>query len=935
MGKKSIDQLIINSPFDEPLEYWAYDQTSQTFSRKKGRRSAGYIIASQATRTHSDPGQFIEIPLVNKIRPRVKEWRDSGYENATGITRRLLEHWRDPEFFDQRKFFFCQLEAIETLIFLIEAPDRLKVGIEIPSDGGQFQRLCAKMATGTGKTIVMTMLIAWQILNKVNYPKDSRFSKNILVMAPGLTVKSRLSVLKPTDPQNYFAAFNIVPNALISNLNQGRVIIHNWHLLDWETEVQLEKRKSVDRRGPKSDRAYVRDVLQEMAEAKDIVVINDEAHHAWRVPAESKIKGVRKEDIEEATKWVAGLDRIHRASGILKCFDFSATPFAPSGKTALEEALFGWIVSDFGLNDAIESGLVKTPRIVVRDSGKIDAKTYRSLLYHLYEHDDVKVDLNRPAEENDPLPSLVVNAYMLLGTDWLETKRLWETNGMPVPPVMISVVNRTETAARIKYAFDNGKIKIDELCDPAKTVHIDSNVLKNSEDSDGAESASKRGPTYKSPAEHNGQDSGLTKKELADRLRNVVNTVGKLNEPGEKFQNVISVGMLSEGWDAKTVTHIMGLRAFSSQLLCEQVVGRGLRRTSYETDPATGFFLPEYVNIFGIPFSYLPFEGEGGAKPKPPSPKIPIYPDPEKRDFQIEWPNVLRVEHVLKPKLAVDISNVKVLELHAADIIELAELAPTIDGKPDLENIKTIDLEQLAGRIRTQKIIFETAVDVFERVRPSWSGNKPELLSQLIKIVEAFIRSDWITTSPASYAKDEFKKNLVITLSMSKVVQHIFEHVRFNNTESLVPVFDPQRPIMSTEDAGTWYTGKPCERMRKNHINLCVFDSTWEKACALACDRSKHVKAWVKNDHLNFEIYYTFNGVVRKYIPDFLIKLENGTTLILEVKGQETDRDKAKWAFMQEWISAINGDGRFGRWSWAVSTDPAGADVAEIIKSLT
>lgn len=933
-GKKVIDQLIINSPYEEPVEHWKYDQATQTFSREAGRRSAGYIIASQATRTHSDPGHFIEIPLVNQIRPRVQEWRKGGYENATGVTRRLLEHWNDPELFTERRFFFCQLEAAETLIFLAEAPDRLKVGIEVPTDGGQFERLCAKMATGTGKTIVMSMVVAWQILNKVSYPKDTRFSKNVLVMAPGLTVKSRLEVLKPSDKDNYYSAFNIVPSSLRENLRQGKVIVHNWHALAWDSEEQIEKRKSVDKRGPKSDKAYVRDVLQDMADAENILVINDEAHHAWRVPAESKIKGVKKEDIDEATKWISGLDRIHRVCKLLRCIDFSATPFAPSGKTAAEESLFSWIVSDFGLNDAIESGLVKTPRIVVRDNGKIDAKTYRSILYHLYEHEDVKEDLNRPASEDEPLPSIVNNAFLLLGTDWLETKRLWDKTGMPVPPVMISVVNRTETAARIKYAFDNGKIKIDELCDPKKTIHIDSNVLKNSDEPDGADTLPTKESSANSTDESdNYTERSLTKKEQAARLRKIVNTVGKLGEPGEQVQNVISVGMLSEGWDAKTVTHILGLRAFSSQLLCEQVVGRGLRRTSYETDPETGLFLPEYVNIFGIPFSYLPFEGEGGAKPKPPSPKIPIYPDPEKAQYQIEWPNIVRIEHVFKPKLSLDVSTIKTLELHASDIIELAELAPTIEGKPDLENIKTIDLEQLAGRIRTQKVIFETAVDVFERVRPGWSGSKPDLLAQLIRIVEAFVKSDWISTKPASYAKDEFKRNLIITLSMSKVVQHIFEHVRFNNTESLSPVFDTERPILSTENAGTWYTGKPCERMRKNHINLCVFDSTWEKAAALECDRSKHVKSWVKNDHLGFEIHYIFNGVVRKYIPDFLVKLENGTTLILEVKGQETDRDRAKWAFMQEWIGAVNEDGRFGKWTWAVSSDAAATDVSSILES--
>ena len=140
----------------------------------KGRRPAGYVIASESSRSFDDPGHFVEIPLVNQIRARVREWREDGYPGVTGITKRLLEHWHDEEEFENRRFFFCQLEAAETLIWFTESPASGKVGIEIPSDGGEFKRLCAKMATGSGKTVVMAMVIAWQILNKVANP--SRFT---------------------------------------------------------------------------------------------------------------------------------------------------------------------------------------------------------------------------------------------------------------------------------------------------------------------------------------------------------------------------------------------------------------------------------------------------------------------------------------------------------------------------------------------------------------------------------------------------------------------------------------------------------------------------------------------------------------------------------------------------------------------------------------
>ncbi|MCX5885581.1 MAG: DEAD/DEAH box helicase family protein [Proteobacteria bacterium] len=891
--KSTIDQLIINSPYEEPKHYWSYDRETRLFDKKEGRRPAGYVIASESSKAFDDPGIFVEIPIVNKIRPRIKVWREAGYLGVTGITKRLLEHWYNPETRGDRRFFFCQLEAIETLIWLIEAPDSEKVGIVIPSDGGLFKRICSKMATGSGKTIVMAMLIAWQVLNKITYPQDNRFSKYIFIVAPGLTVKSRLQVLQPSTAGNYYDEFNIIPPGLMEKLRQGKIRILNWHVLHWETEEKLAKKRSVDKRGAKSDEAYAREVLGDMANASNIVVINDEAHHAWRVPAESKIKGIKKEDIEEATVWVSGLDRIHATRNILACYDFSATPFAPSGKKSSEEALFEWIVSDFGLNDAIESGLVKTPRVVIRDDGKL-TKDYKSRLYHIYDDPEVKDDINRKAEEHEPLPDLVINAYYLLGKDWLETKGTWGKSGFTTPPVMISVANRTETAARIKYAIDHKKVRIDELCIPEQTLHIDSKVLEMAESQEEAVSLEDTAEIIEDEEQPEEPERKLSKKELAELLRQKVDTVGQVGKPGEQIQKVISVGMLSEGWDAKTVTHIMGLRAFSSQLLCEQVVGRGLRRTSYEVNPATGLFDAEYVNIFGVPFTFLPHETQDGPPPPPPSPKTRIEPVIEKQKYEITWPNVIRIEHTYRPVLKLDIERVKPLELNAYETVTLAELAPIIEGKPDVTKISEIDLKGLAQKFRQQKIIFETARDIYDQMQPTWKGSKEYLLAQLIRLVEMFIVSDKIQITPQVYFQDDVKRRILITLNMNKVVQHIWEAIRFENTESLEPIFDSDKPIRSTGDMRTWYTGKPCEYTRGSHINCCVFDSTWEASEAFELDRNPNVETWVKNDHLGFEILYIFEGVVRKFWPDFIIKLKTGDYLILETKGQDTQQDKTK-----------------------------------------
>ena len=913
MPQDTINQLVVNSPYEEPSRHWRYRPETRLFDLREGRRPAGYMVASQDSRAFDDPGVFRKIPLVNHIRARVRAWREAGYPWVTGVTKRLLEHWRDPEEFDARRFFFCQLEAVETLIWLLEAPAAERQGIVVPGDGGEFERLCSKMATGSGKTIVMAMVIAWHLLNKAANPLDARFSKNVLIVAPGLTVRSRLSVLQPSHEEHYYDEFRIVPRSMLDGLYQGSVMVRNWHALDWETDEQVARRRSVDKRGAKSDEAYVRDVLGEMSRARNLLVINDEAHHAWRTPSGRNLKGVSKADIEEATRWIGGLDRIHRARNIRACYDFSATPFIPSGRKSSDENLFGWIVSDFGLNDAIESGLVKTPRVVVRDDAVPDAKTYRSRLYHIYNDREVKDDLNRKAEPQEPLPDLVTNAYYLLGYDWRQTAANWREEGHPTPPVMITVANRTETAARIKHAFDTRKILIEELCDGERALHIDSKALAEAE-------------AAEEPMSHLGEVGAQrkrTRKEQAEMLRAQVDTIGQRGKPGEMIQNVISVGMLSEGWDARTVTHVMGLRAFSSQLLCEQVVGRGLRRTSYEVNPETGMFDPEYVNIFGVPFTFLPHESNPDVIPPPPKPKTAIEPVAEKAKYAISWPNIVRIERVYHPILSLDMNRVEPLALNASDAAQLVEIAPIVEGKADVTNLEEIDLLHLASEYRTQKIIFETARDVYDQMENDWQGSREVLLAQIVRLVEQFMASDKLHLMPSIFHHDDLRRRVLLTLNMTAVVHHIWSAIRFENTERSEPVFDRAHPVGSTGDMGLWYTGKPCAPAERSHINFCVYDSAWEASEAFHLARSPAVDAWVKNDHLGFEIIYIYRGIVRKYRPDFLARLNSGCMLVLETKGQDSERDQTKRRFLEEWVNAVNQHGGFGRWRCDVSRDPA------------
>ena len=555
----------------------------------------------------------------------------------------------------------------------------------------------------------------------------------------------------------------------------------------------------------------------------------------------------------------------------------------------------------------------------MRDDGIPNAATFKSKLYHIYSDDTVKDDINRSAKENEPLPSLLTQAYYLLGKDWLELYKAWKEQGSIVPPVMITVANRTETAARIKYAFDHSRIPIPELCEPQYTIHIDSKTMKETEGLDN---------TFGTGFEDGEGTGKVSKKDAALILRDTVDTVGQKGKRGEQIRNVISVGMLSEGWDAKTVTHILGLRAFSSQLLCEQVVGRGLRRTSYDLDEGSEMFTPEYVNIFGIPFTFLPHESDDQGKAPGTKPKTQVESLRDRFQYEISWPNIIRIDREYKPRLSADISSIEPLILDAADTRIRADLAPVIDGKTDLTKCTEIDLEKLDAELRMQRIVFETAGQTYDLIKSEWQkeGTKFALLGQVIRLVENFLASDRIVINPPLFNTNPLRRRILLMMNMSRIVQHLWDYIRIEQSIKSIPVFDPNRKIRSTADMPTWFTGKPCAVTTHSQISHCVFDSSWEATESYIIEKNPHVKAWAKNDHLGFEIIYIYDGVPRKYIPDFLIRLDNGKTLVLETKGQDSLQNKAKRKALKEWVDTVNNTGEFGEWCSDISFNVADVD---------
>lgn len=921
--------LILNSPYERPAFFWREDRG--TLALEHGRRPAGYEIFD--TRHNTRRTQPIE--LVNRIRERVDAWREAQWPGVTTVTRSLLEHWHERTA-RLLPFYFCQLEAIETLIWWVEAPADFKQGIFVPGDTGAWERLCSKMATGSGKTTLMAMIITWQVLNAVTYPKRNKdFSRGIFIVAPGITVKERLQVLYPGNPTNSYDEFGLCPSeAMRQKLNQAEVLVENWHTLMPLKDAE----RSVVKKGAESDKAFVLRVLGKLAGFKDVVILNDEAHHAYRIPADVKVSKKQAEeqglDLEEATRWIEGLDRIHGQLRIAHCFDLSATPFAPTGGTNTEQGLFDWIVSDFGLNDAIEAGLVKTPRVVVRDGIVPDTKTLRPKLYHLYRDPSVSEDLNRRgAEAHEPLPQLVQHAFTLLGADWRETATQWRDAGHVVPPVMLTVCNRTETAARIERYFTKGDAHWAELQAPTRTLRVDSKVLDKAEKGESA-SADK---DYEARLREILEAAGIpedTKQALRghkkeDLLRDIVDNVGKRGRAGQDLQNVISVAMLSEGWDAKNVTHIMGLRAFTSQLLCEQVIGRGLRRVGYDTERVVGadgvereLFRAEYVNVFGVPLSIFQDVGDGGEAPPTPKPSTQIESLVSRNALEVRWPNVVRIETVVRPTLVVDWAAVETLELDPAQIPIAAELAPALGGAADLSKLEKIDLELLPESFRLQRLTFLAARKAFDSLGGRFTGGKELLVFQLIRLVEEFFTSPRLSI-PSRFHQDPLRKRILISLSIDRVVQHLLRFVTEQNLERVEPVFDEEFPIGSTRNMRTWYTTKVCHPTVRSQISHMVADSAWEQHAANILETSPLVEAYAKNDHLGFQIYYMWGGAKRRYIPDFLIRLTNSKTLILEIKGEDSEQNRAKHGAMRAWVDGVNTKGGFGVWCCDIAFEMA------------
>jgi len=723
-------------------------------------------------------------------------------------------------------------------------------------------------------------------------------------------------VLLPWKPGNYYERFDLVPRGMMERLRQGKFQITNWHLFQPRDD---SRSRSVLQRGAESDTAFCRRVLKELSNKQNILVINDEAHHAYRpapLPEELR-EQLSDEEIaerEEATVWVSGLDRIHAVRGINFCVDFSATPFYIKGSGYPEGEPSPWIVSDFGLVDAIESGIVKIPRMPVDDNtGALIPKYFR-----LWEHINERLPASeRQTARRRAKPESVLReaegALATLASEWMRTFEEFQRAGSPVPPVMIVVCDNTDLAKLVHEHTARGNVT-KELENNERngevTFRIDTKLL----------------------AEAEATIEGETKQEAAERHRKTVDTIGKTewegegDPPGKNIRCVVSVGMLNEGWDAQNVTQILGLRAFTSQLLCEQVVGRGLRRLNYDD-----FSEPEYVDVYGVPFEVIPVKKKPLSRAETAKVSTLVRALPERKHLEITFPRVEGYVLDVRSRIRLNLNGVPFLQIGGDEPTEVT-VKPQVGyliGRPDRlgpgpEVVH--DRNPFHREKRLQATVYEIAAELTHRLkerREDW-GARHTLFPQVLHAVWQYLEERIVLK------RDAPLEEVALLKYKQRIIERLTEAIE-PDTEAgeppILPVIERFRPIGSTAEV-LFRTVRPCVGTTKSHISHVVLDSKWEHAVAHQLEQIPGVIAYARNDHLDFTIPYEWQGVRHEYRPDFLIRWRcrdgREVKIILEVKGFETEQDRQKEAAARRWVRAVNHHGEFGRWAFAVCKDPAG-----------
>ncbi|MFH2063672.1 MAG: DEAD/DEAH box helicase family protein [Pseudomonadota bacterium] len=991
MNNQFFEKPILNSPYEYPARHWELDEEGQPTQKIiENRRIAKFITPIPKPKKHKDKKvhqqqelifdegkglskkeqQYDPTPIINALRSEVDQWRKFKNPNdwkVTPETTRLLQHWRHHKFNDIRPFF-CQVEAVETIIWLTEVAPKsgksekgfLKHLSDVNNDANpELMRLALKLATGAGKTTVMAMIIAWQTINAVRKPASRNFSRGFLVVTPGITIRDRLRVLLPSDPDSYYASRELVPNDMLEDVKRAKIIITNYHAFKLRERVELSKggRSLLKGRGRElntleTEGQMIQRVMPDLMGMKKILVLNDEGHHCYREkPGEDDLSILKGDDRQEAEKnneaarlWISGLEAVNRKLGITRVVDLSATPFFLSGSGYAEGTLFPWTMSDFSLMDAIECGIVKLPRVPVADNlpDKEDMPKFRNLWKHISKKMPKKGRGKGNVLDPRSLPVQLLTALDALYGHYSKTFNLWKENKVQVPPCFIIVCNNTSTS---KLVYDyisgfyqekddgasrlvNGRFELfrnfDENGNPfgrPNTLLIDSRQLESGDalDKNFRDLAVDEIERFRREIiERTGDRRQAENITDTDLLREVMNTVGKPGRLGEAIRCVVSVSMLTEGWDANTVTHVLGVRAFGTQLLCEQVIGRALRRQSYNLNE-DNLFDVEYADVLGIPFDFT--AKPVIAPPQPPRETIHVKAvRPDRDDLEIRFPRVqgYRVE-LPDERLSAEFNEDSILEL-TPDLVgpSVTKVQGIIGEGVDL------NLEHLEDMRRSTLLFHVTKWLLYTKWRDLNQEPRLNLFGQLKRITRQWLDT-CLDCKGGTYPAQLMYQELA-DIACSRITAGITRSLM--GKRPVKAVLDPYNHTGSTmyvnfntSKKNRWQTDS-----RKSHINWVILDSEWEGEFCRVAESHPNVIAYAKNHNLGLEVPYRYGSETRTYIPDFLVLVDDGENdplnLIVEIKGYRREDAKEKKSAMETyWIPGVNNQGHYGRWDFAEFTE--------------
>ncbi|GAB4212357.1 MAG: DEAD/DEAH box helicase family protein [Rhodoferax sp.] len=1001
MANPFFDHPILNSPYACPTQHWELDAEGQpTQQIIATRRRAEFITpipkprkrkkAAQQDELLFDEGLSLSTPvqqydptsIINQVRQSVNAWRslpNPGQWQVTPETARLLQHWRHHDFSGVRPFF-CQVEAAETAIWLTEVAPNTQSGrlllehlASANNDANPgLMRLALKLATGAGKTTVMAMLIAWQTINAVRRPGSKHFTRGFLVCAPGLTIKDRLRVLQPGDPNSYYKDRELLPSDMLDDIAKAKIVITNYHAFKLRERIELSKGGRQLLQGRTGDAPLtletegqmIQRVMPDLMGLKNILVINDEAHHCYREKptpdADEDLKGDEKKEAEKnneaARLWISGLEAVNRKLGVTRVMDLSATPFFLRGSGYVEGTLFPWTMSDFSLMDAIECGIVKLPRVPVAEiiPGE-EMPVFRDLWKNISQEMPKKGRGTGGALDPLKLPLRLQTALLALYGHYEKTHALWQAHGLKVPPCFIIVCQNT-AISKLVYDFvsgfqrqnddgtrtlENGRLALFRNFDDAtgkplprpNTLLIDSEQLEAGDaldDSFRAMAADEIERFRREIVERSGDAHAGDHITDQDLLREVMNTVGKPGQLGGSIRCVVSVSMLTEGWDANTVTHVLGIRAFGTQLLCEQVIGRALRRQSYELNEE-GLFNVEYADVFGIPFNFTAKPVIG--PPQPPRETVQVKAmRPERDALEITFPRVegYRVE-LPEERLVASFNDESILTLSPALVgPSITRNAGIIGEAADmsLQHMGDMRPATLAYKL-TERLLYTQWRDPGEAPKLHLFGQLKRIVKEWLDAVDDQGQPKYLVCKGDTYPALLMYQELA-DMACNKITAAITR--QFLGERPIKALLDAYNPTGSTahvrfntSKTDRWDTSGPPP---KCHLNWVILDSDWEAEFCRVAEAHPKVLAYVKNHNLGLEVPYRFGSVMRKYRPDFVVLVDDGhgpadpLHLVVEIKGYRGEDAIEKKSTMDTyWVPGVNHLRSYGRWAFAEFTE--------------